>query len=210
MKHVLTLVILVFIASVQAQQGAVAYFAAGCFWCVEADFEKLPGVLEVVSGYMGGHVSNPTYQEVVRGTTGHREVVAVYYDSEVVSYQELLDAFWRMHDPTDNEGSFVDRGFQYTSAIYTVSDTQQRLAEGSKLALALSGKFNAPIATEILPASTFYEAEAYHQNYYQTNGLRYSFYRFGSGRDQFIGRVWQGDETVYQVPENLELTETQQ
>jgi peptide methionine sulfoxide reductase msrA/msrB len=210
MKRVRMLVFLVFLTSVQAQQGTVAYFAAGCFWCVEADFEKLPGVLEAVSGYMGGHVSNPTYEEVVRGTTGHREVVAVYYDPEVVSYQELLDAFWRMHDPTDSEGSFVDRGFQYTSAIYTDSETQQRLAEGSKLALMLSGKFDVPIATEILPASVFYEAEAYHQNYYQTNGLRYTFYRFGSGRDQFIGRVWQGDDTVYQLPENLELTESQQ
>jgi methionine-S-sulfoxide reductase len=205
MQRGITVLLLLMLTAVQAQQEAIAYFAAGCFWCVEADFEKLPGVIAAVSGYMGGHVANPSYQAVARGATGHREVVKVRYHPARIRYQELLDAFWRMHDPTDSEGSFVDRGFQYTSAIYTVNEVQRRLAEGAKLALEQSGKFDRPIATEILSATTFYVAESYHQNYAQTNTLRYSFYRFGSGRDQFIARVWQGDDTVYQLPENLEL-----
>ena len=176
---------------------AVAYFAGGCFWCTEADFEKLPGVLDVRSGFMGGHVANPTYEAVVREDTGHREVVEVRYASDAVTYQELLDAFWRMHDPTDAGGSFVDRGFSYSSAIYVVDAEQRTLAEGSKAALGASGKFEVPIATEITEAGPFWLAEAYHQDYYATNAIRYGYYRTASGRDRFIARVWADDATVY-------------
>lgn len=187
----------------EIEDAEVAYFAAGCFWCVESDFEKVPGVAEVVSGYMGGTVENPTYEQVASHTTGHREAVEVRYDPEVVEYQQLLDAFWRMHDPTDADGSFVDRGESYTSAIFYADAEQQRLAEGSKAALAASGKFEEPIATAIAPAETFYIAEDYHQDYHTKNPLRYSVYRQGSGRNQFISRVWQDDTTVYQLAENL-------
>ncbi|MEM6437999.1 MAG: peptide-methionine (S)-S-oxide reductase MsrA [Cyanobacteria bacterium P01_D01_bin.115] len=187
----------------EIEDAEVAYFAAGCFWCVESDFEKVPGVAEVVSGYMGGTVENPTYEQVASHTTGHREAVEVRYDPAVVEYQQLLDAFWRMHDPTDADGSFVDRGESYTSAIFYVDAEQQRLAEGSKAALAASGKFEEPIATAIAPAETFYIAEDYHQDYHTKNPLRYSVYRQGSGRNQFISRVWQDDTTVYQLAENL-------
>lgn len=182
---------------------AVAYFAGGCFWCTEADFEKLEGVSEVVSGYMGGTTENPTYQEVSSNTTGHREVIEVRYDPEAISYQDLLSTFWRVHDPTDAGGSFVDRGESYTSAIFYVDEAQERLARGAKEALDASSKFNEPIATAIEEAETFYRAEDYHQDYYSRNPLRYRFYRANSGRDRFINRVWKGDEMVYQLEENL-------
>ena len=187
----------------EIEDAEIAYFAAGCFWCVKSDFEKVPGVAEVVSGYMGGTVENPTYEQVASHTTGHREAVEVRYDPDVVEYQQLLDAFWRMHDPTDADGSFVDRGESYTSAIFYTDAEQQRLAEGSTAALAASGKFEEPIATVIAPAETFYIAEDYHQDYHTKNPLRYSVYRQGSGRNQFISRVWQDDTTVYQLAENL-------
>ncbi len=190
-------------SSADVEPEAVAYFAAGCFWCVEADFEKVEGVAEVVSGYMGGTVENPTYGQVASNTTGHRETVEVLYDPDIVEYQQLLDAFWRMHDPTDAGGSFVDRGESYTSAIFYVNEEQQRLAEGAKTTLAESGKFDEAIATVIEPADTFYPAEDYHQNYYTENPIRYRLYRAGSGRDVFINTVWDGDTTVYQQPENL-------
>ena len=192
-------------ARANVEPEAVAYFAAGCFWCVEADFEKVEGVAEVVSGYMGGTVANPTYEQVASHTTGHRETVEVQYDPDVVDYQQLLDAFWRMHDPTDAGGSFVDRGESYTSAIFYVNAAQQQLAEGAKTALAESGKFDAAIATVIAPAETFYPAEAYHQDYYTENPIRYTIYRAGSGRDSFINAVWADDTTVYQQPENLDM-----
>jgi peptide methionine sulfoxide reductase msrA/msrB len=182
---------------------SVAYFAGGCFWCVESNMEKVHGVHDVVSGYMGGHVPDPTYEQVTRGDTGHREIVAVYYDPARVEYQALLDAFWRLHDPSDAGGSFVDRGFQYSSAIYVVDDEQRTLAEGSRDALAASGKFEAPIATEIEEAATFYPAEDYHQDFAKRNAVRYNVYRAASGRDRFIARVWDGDKTVYQRPEAL-------
>ena len=187
----------------EIEDAEIAYFAAGCFWCVKSDFEKVPGVAEVVSGYMGGTVENPTYEQVASHTPGHREAVEERYAPEVVEYQQLLDAFWRMHDPTDADGSFVDRGESYTSAIFYTDAEQQRLAEGSKAALAASGKFEEPIATVIAPAETFYIAEDYHQDYHTKNPLRYSVYRQGSGRNQFISRVWQDDTTVYQLAENL-------
>ncbi len=180
-----------------------AVFAGGCFWCTESDFEKHLGVKDAVSGYTGGSVENPTYEQVSTGTTGHIEAVMVYYDPGVISYQQLLDAFWRMHDPTDAEGSFVDRGSQYTSAIFYKDETQQRLAEGSKAVLAASGKFAAPIATVIKPLDEFYVAEDYHQDFHKKSSLRYDFYRGASGRNQFIENNWKGDETIYQLTENL-------
>lgn len=195
-------------SSASGESEAVAYFAAGCFWCVEADFEKVEGVAEVVSGYMGGTVVDPTYEQVSSHTTGHREMVKVLYDPDVVAYQQLLDAFWRMHDPTDAGGSFVDRGESYTSVIFYVNEEQQRLAEGSKIALAESGKFDKAIATVIDPADTFYPAEDYHQDFYIESPIRYRIYRMGSGRDGFINAVWEGDTTVYQQPENLNARST--
>jgi peptide methionine sulfoxide reductase msrA/msrB len=170
-----------------------ATFAGGCFWCTEADFEKLPGVVKVVSGYTGGQKENPTYAEVSSGKTGHVEAVQVYYDPSKISYEELLDTFWKHIDPTDGGGQFVDRGPQYRSVIFYHDDEQKRLAEKSKDALGKSGKFNKPIATEILRFTRFYEAEEYHQDYYKNHSLRYSFYRHGSGRDQFLERAWGKD-----------------
>lgn len=184
-----------------------AVFAGGCFWCTEADFEKQLGVKDAVSGYTGGTVENPSYEQVSSGTTGHIEAVQVYYDPAIISYQQLLEAFWRMHDPTDAEGSFVDRGQQYTSAIFYKDETQQRLAEGSKAALTASGKFEAPIATAIQPLGEFYIAEDYHQDYHVKSSLRYDFYRGASGRNQFIDANWKGDNTVYQLTGNLVMAD---
>jgi peptide methionine sulfoxide reductase msrA/msrB len=174
-----------------------ATFAGGCFWCTEADFEKLPGVVKVISGYTGGNRENPAYAEVSSGTTGHVEAVQVYYDPSKITYEELLDYFWKHVDPTDAGGQFVDRGAQYRSVIFYHDEDQKRLAEQSKEALSKSGKFDKPIATEILKFTKFYEAEDYHQDYYKTHSLKYKFYRYGSGRDQFLEKTWgKGMETV--------------
>ena len=180
-------------------QNNVAYFAGGCFWCTEHDFEKLDGVRDVVSGYMGGHVDNPRYKEVASGRSGHYEIVQVKYDSAKISYQQLLSAFWRMHDPSDGGGSFCDRGQQYSTAIFYTSKKQKRLAAGAIAALNQANKFDKPIATKLIAASKFYPAEAYHQNYSARNKVRYKFYRYRCGRDQFINRVWQGDNMIYQT-----------
>jgi peptide methionine sulfoxide reductase msrA/msrB len=190
-----------------------ATFAGGCFWCTEADFEKLPGVVKVISGYTGGQKENPTYEEVSSGKTGHVEAVQVYYDPSQISYEELLDYLWKHIDPTDAGGQFVDRGGQYRSVIFYHDDGQKRLAEKSKEALGKSGKFNQPIVTEILPFTKFYEAEGYHQDYYKNHSLKYGFYRHGSGRDQFLERVWGKDpqpsraekEGKYQKPDDVTL-----
>jgi peptide methionine sulfoxide reductase msrA/msrB len=165
-----------------------AIFAGGCFWCVEADFEKLPGVAEVISGYTGGSGDNPTYGDY--GGKGHVEAVQVVYDPAKVSYKELLDYFWRHVDPTDPGGQFVDRGAQYRSAIFYQGAEQQGLAEASKQALEKSKRFSKPIVTEILPFTKFFPAEDYHQNYYKTHAVKYKYYRWNSGRDQFIRKVW--------------------
>ena len=177
----------------------IAYFAGGCFWCTEADFEKIDGVGDVISGFMGGDEVNPTYEDVAYGRTTHREVVKVPYDDSKVSYQALLSAFWRMHDPTDGTGSFVDRGRHYSTAIYFTDDMQRMLAAGAIEALEQSGKFDRPIATELEPAGAFYRAEEYHQDYYKKAGYKYTYYRFRSGRDNFIARYWDGDDTLYQL-----------
>jgi peptide methionine sulfoxide reductase msrA/msrB len=172
----------------------VATFAGGCFWCVEADFEKVDGVIEAISGYAGGHTENPTYREVSAGVTGHAEAVQVLYDPEKVSYPELLDVFWRHVNPTDPGGQFVDRGSQYRTAIFYHDDDQKRLALESKMALENSARFEKPIATEITKLTQFYRAEDYHQDYYKRHALRYKFYRSNSGRDKFLKKVWDSEK----------------
>jgi peptide methionine sulfoxide reductase msrA/msrB len=176
-----------------------ATFAGGCFWCTEADFEKVPGVVKVISGYAGGQKKNPTYEEVSSGTTGHVEAVQVYYDPSKVTYQQLLDYFWRHIDPTDTGGQFVDRGSQYRSVIFYQDEEQKRLAQKSKEALDHSGRFKKPVVTDIVKFTNFYPAEEYHQDYYKKNPLRYRYYRYASGRDQFLAEVW-GKEKEVSMP----------
>jgi len=168
----------------------VATFAGGCFWCVESDFEKVDGVVDVISGYTGGQKADPSYEEVSRGETGHVEAVQVHYDPTKITYRELLDVFWRHVDPTDSGGQFVDRGSQYRSAIFYHDKQQKGLAEQSKEELNRSGRYDKPIETEILPLSSFYRAEDYHQDYYKTHPMRYKFYRYNSKRDQFLKKIW--------------------
>lgn len=169
---------------------AAATFAGGCFWCMEPPFDKVAGVLSTTSGYAGGTERHPTYKQVAYGRTGHTESVRVIYDPKIVGYDKLLEVFWRNIDPTDAGGQFVDRGRQYRTAIF-VHDAQQRAAaEASKKALGESGRFSAPIVTEIVDAGDFWVAEAYHQDFYKKSPQRYYAYRRGSGRDQFIARVW--------------------
>ncbi len=187
-----------------------AIFAGGCFWCMEPPFEKLEGVVDVVSGYTGGTVENPSYQQVISGSTGHLEAIEVTYDPGKIDYGTLVETFWRQIDPTDDGGSFVDRGSQYRSAIFYLDLQQRKIAEQSKAALGASGKFDTPIVTAILQAQPFYPAEDYHQDYYLQNPLHYKRYRSGSGRDRYIESTW-GDEKVssenggYQKPSDEEL-----
>ena len=171
----------------------IATVAGGCFWCVESDMEKLPGVVKAVSGYAGGEEVAPTYQQVAGGNTSHREAVQVHFDPAVVSYREVLNHYWKFFDPTDEGGSFGDRGFQYTSAVFYHSPEQKEIAEASKEELERSGRFDNPVVTPILPFTTFYEAEEYHQDYYKKSTAKYKTYRFFSGRDRFVNKVW-GDE----------------
>jgi peptide-methionine (S)-S-oxide reductase len=168
---------------------SIAIFASGCFWCTEADFEKIPGVNKVESGYIGGHLANPTYEQVSAGNTGHTEAVRVVYDPSKVSYAQLLDAFWRNVDPTVKDAQFCDVGNQYRSGIYYFDDVQRRAAESSKQALLKSRKFPS-IFTEIELAKKFYVAEQYHQDYYKKNPLRYRYYRHGCGRDARLEVLW--------------------
>lgn len=169
---------------------AVAIFGGGCFWCLEPPYDKLPGVVSTISGYTGGSRANPSYELVSSGNSGHVEVLQVIYDPKQVSYQQLLDVYWRNVDPVAVNRQFCDRGPQYRSAIFAVGPEQRRLAEASKAKLAASGRFDQPIATEILNAVTFYPAEAYHQDYYVKNPVRYRFYRFNCGRDQRLEQLW--------------------
>ena len=168
----------------------IATFAGGCFWCSQADFSKIPGVAKVVSGYTGGHKDNPTYEEVSSGTTGHFESIQVYYDPDKVSYQTLLDYYWKHIDPTDASGQFYDQGSQYRTAIFYHDEEQKQQAEKSKQDLAKSGRFSKPIATLILPFNKFWPAEEYHQDYYLKSPVRYEMYRKGSGRDAFAQQAW--------------------
>lgn len=167
-----------------------ATFAGGCFWCTESDFEKVEGVVEVVSGYTGGHTENPGYDDVSSGTTGHAEAIQVFFDPEKVTYDQLLDVFWKHIDPTDAGGQFVDRGYQYRSEIFYHTDGQRLSALKSKQALDDSKVFDKPVATPITPFNVFYRAEEYHQDYYKKNPYRYKYYRWGSGRDQFLEKAW--------------------
>jgi peptide-methionine (S)-S-oxide reductase len=168
----------------------MATFAGGCFWCVESDFDKVAGVVETVSGYMGGHVVNPGYKQVSAGGTGHAEVVRVTFDPRLVSYDELLTFYWHNIDPTVVDQQFCDKGRQYRSAIFYHDDEQKVAAEQSLRALERSKPFAGAVVTEILPATTFYAAEDYHQNYYSKNPLRYKYYRYSCGRDQRLGELW--------------------
>lgn len=191
MFYRLILIFLIFLFPLAAvEKTETAIFAGGCFWCMESPFEKINGVKEVISGYTGGHKDNPTYEEVSSGTTGHLEAIQIIYDPQKVSYNDLLSIFWKQIDPTDADGQFVDRGKQYRSAIFYKSKEEKALAEKSKQNLEKSKRFSSPIVTEIIAATTFYPAEDYHQDYYKKNPVRYNYYRYGSGRDQFLKKVW--------------------
>ncbi len=168
----------------------LATFAGGCFWCMEPPFEALAGVSQVTSGYTGGTKVDPTYREVESGKTGHVEAIQVTFDPDIISYRDLLDVFWRQINPTDAGGQFVDRGNQYRSAIFYHNETQKLEAEKSRAELAASKRFDQPLVTEILPAGVFYPAEEYHQDYYRKHPLKYKFYRYRSGRDQFLEKHW--------------------
>lgn len=180
-------------ASIDLPSGSpvgIATFAGGCFWCTEADFDKVPGVISTTSGYIGGKTVNPTYKQVSGGKTGHIEAVQVRFDPARTSFSKLLTAFWPTIDPLTPNRQFCDDGSQYRSAIFYHDADQQRQAETSKAELAASGRFTQPIVTEILPATMFYPAEEYHQDYYIKNPIRYSYYRSNCGRDARLAEVW--------------------
>ena len=170
---------------------ATATFAGGCFWCMEPPFDALDGVISTTSGYIGGHRQNPTYKEVSRGGTGHTEAVQVVFDPEKIGYVDLLDVYWRNIDPTDATGQFCDKGSQYRSEIFYHDEQQKQLAEMSKQALVELKPFAGDIVTGISPATEFYPAEDYHQDYYLKNPVRYKFYRYGCGRDKRLEELWQ-------------------
>ena len=179
-----------FVGAAHAQKEEKAIFAAGCFWCTEEAFEKVPGVSSVVSGYTGGKVKNPSYEQVSSGRTGHAEAVLVTFDPKKVSYEKLLDVFWLNHDPTVNDRQFCDAGSQYRPAIFYTSPEQKRLAEASKAKWEKEKPFRQPILTEITQASEFYPAEEYHQDYYKKNSLQYKFYVTGCGRYNRLDSLW--------------------
>lgn len=188
---------------------AVATFAGGCFWCVEEAFEKVPGVVEAVSGYSGGEEVNPNYQQVAGGLTGHTEAVQVYYDPAVITYEGLLQTLWRTANPTDAEGQYVDRGRQYRPAIFYHNEAEKQAADAAVMALEASGRYDKPVVIEVVPFTVFYEAEEYHQDYYKKNPVRYTFYTRNSGRYQFIDAVWGNDREIdYSLyhPQNVEVS----
>ena len=168
-----------------------AYFAGGCFWCMEEAFEKLEGVLSVTSGYMGGTVANPSYEAVSAGRTGHAESVEVVYDPAKVSYQKLLDAFWHNVDPITPNAQFCDHGSQYRSAVFFQTDEEKRASDTSKQAIEQSKRFTEPIVTQIVPAAQFYPAEEYHQDFYKKNPLRYKLYKYNCGRARRLEELWE-------------------
>ncbi|MDF0664835.1 MAG: peptide-methionine (S)-S-oxide reductase MsrA [Nitrospira sp.] len=173
-----------------APTSAKAYFAGGCFWCMEEAFEKVDGVIAVVSGYMGGTVSNPTYEQVSDGHTGHAESIEVTYDPAKVTYQKLLDAFWRNIDPVMPNAQFCDHGNQYRSVVFYTTDEEKQLSEESKRQIEQSKRLPAPIVTQLVRATTFYSAEDYHQDYYKKNPLRYKYYKYSCGRAQRLEALW--------------------
>jgi peptide-methionine (S)-S-oxide reductase len=186
----LVLLAALLVAPAHAQKTEKAIFAAGCFWCTEEAFEKVPGVLSAVSGYVGGTVKNPTYEQVSSGRTGHAEAVEVTFDPAKVSYDKLLDVFWVNHDPTVTNRQFCDSGTQYRPAIFTLGDEQKRLAEASKAKWQKTKPFSQPILTQIVPAGPFWPAEEYHQDYYKKNPLQYRFYVAGCGRYARLDSLW--------------------
>lgn len=181
----------------------LAVFAGGCFWCMVTPFEEMPGVIRVTSGYIGGHTDNPTYEQVCSETTGHAEAVQIAYDPELMPYEKLLDIFWRSVDPTDEGGQFYDRGSSYRTGIFYYTEEQRQQAEASKAQLAASGRFSKPVVTEIVPATTFYPAEEYHQDYHKKNPFRYKMYRKGSGRDAFLKSHWNNDLDKAELKQRL-------
>ncbi len=195
----LTVLLTALAAGPRAQELKTATFAGGCFWCVESDFDKVPGVVKTISGYTGGIQPNPTYEQVTAGGTGHREAVQIVYDPSRVSYAELLTAFWHSVDPTDGGGQFCDRGQSYQTAIFVADDEERRLAETSKQAAEASlGK---TIVTPIEAAGPFFPAEDYHQDFYEKSPLRYSYYRFACGRDQRVKELW-GERAYRGIPDH--------
>jgi peptide-methionine (S)-S-oxide reductase len=180
-------------AAVPSEGLETATFASGCFWCTESDFDKVDGVKETISGFLGGKTRNPTYAQVSMGDTGHAEAVQLKFDPKVVSYDKLLDYYWRHVDLLDGGGQFCDRGSQYRPVIFVASPEQRKAAEASKAALEKSGRFDKPIAVEIADAGPFTTAEDYHQNYYKTHPIQYAYYRHACGRDARIKQLW-GDE----------------
>jgi len=194
LTHLLTFLLLAVSAGVGSAEPAgnhkTATFAGGCFWCMEPPFDALDGVISTTSGYIGGHLQDPTYKQVSRGGTGHAEAVQIVYDPQRISYAELLDVFWRNIDPTMANGQFCDMGEQYRSEIFYHDDEQRRLASQSRAALEELRPFPEPVVTAISPATTFYPAEDYHQDYYLKNPVRYKFYRYGCGRDQRLEQLW--------------------
>ena len=186
-----------YVHTASAQQLERAVFAGGCFWCVESDFDKVPGVVATVSGYTGGKTENPTYEQVSAGGTGHYEAVEITYDPTKVSYGALLTAFWHSVDPTDDGGQFCDRGRPYQTAVFVANDEQRGVAEASKN--AAEGILGKPIVSPILAAAPFYAAEDYHQDYYQKNPIRYRYYRRGCGRDNRVKEIW-GEHAYEGIP----------
>jgi methionine-S-sulfoxide reductase len=178
---------------VNPQNLQTAIFAGGCFWCLEPPYDHLPGIVSTTVGYTGGQVNNPSYEEVTTGKTGHAEAVKIVFDSTKISYSELLKVFWRNIDPTNPFGQFADRGSQYRTAIFYLDENQKKDALQSKKDLEKSGKFSDPIATQIVEASDFYEAEDYHQEFYKKNPLRYNSYKVGSGRAGYLKKTWGGE-----------------
>jgi peptide-methionine (S)-S-oxide reductase len=191
-KIIPLLVFFVFFSTTSHAEKAI--FAGGCFWCIEADFEKLDGVMNVISGYTGGHTKNPGYEQVTSGNTGHYEAVEVEYNPQKISYAELLDYFWRHIDPFDAKGQFCDKGDSYRAAIFTHNAEQAEEATLSKIELQSRLDKSQTITTSILPASAFYPAEAYHQNYYKTNPVRYDYYRWRCGRDARLKELWNNNK----------------
>lgn len=187
---ILFAVILTAFPAAAAPSRAVATFAGGCFWCVEAVFDGVPGVISTTSGYIGGSPRNPTYEQVSAGGTGHAESVQVTYDPAKITYRKLLDLFWRNVDPLTANAQFCDVGSQYRAAIFYHTSEQKRLAEASKAAIEASHRFDRPIVTQIVPASAFYRAEEYHQNYHEKNPVRYRFYKYNCGRERRLRELW--------------------
>ena len=191
--HITCLVVMLAVpvfAADSTEDRAVATFAGGCFWCMEPPFDAIDGVVSTTSGYIGGHVKNPTYKEVSAGRTGHTEAVQIVYDPTRISYDELLEVFWRNIDPTTADRQFCDRGSQYRSGIFYHDEAQRLAAEASKSRLDRTKPFPEAIVTEITEAGTFYPAEEYHQDYYKKNPIRYKYYRFGCGRDKRLEELW--------------------